>query len=153
MLEKLRELELSCGIKLTKYQRILLAEIGTVEQVLSIIAGSPIKVEVLKQDYASDGRYEREVWLKNERGNKLVYAKTLYNTDFLPNRMFEDLKAGRIGIGSIITRHNFETFRKVVEVGYDEEKRMLYRRYEIIKDGQILFDIYETFSIDLFCDL
>lgn len=150
MLEKVRQLEDSYGIKLTRYQKILLAEIGTVEQVLSIIANSPITVEVLRQEYNSEGSYEREVWLKDEGGNRLVYAKTKYNVNYLPRNMFEDLKSGRIGIGSTMIRHKLETFRRITEIGYDEKSRALSRRYEVIKDGQILFDIYENFSIDLF---
>ena len=152
MLEKVRQLETSCGIKLTRYQKILLAEIGTLEQVLSIIANSPITVEVVRQEYNSDGWYEREVWLKDDGGNRLVHAKTKYNVNYLPRNLFEDLKAGRIGIGSAITRHKLETFRRIKEIGYDEQSRALSRRYEMLNDGQILFNISETFSIDLFGD-
>jgi chorismate-pyruvate lyase len=150
MLEKISQLEQRCGIRLSKYQKILLGEVGTVEQVLSIIANSPIRVELIRQASTAEGWYEREVWLKDDRNRRLVHAATRYNVNHLPTNLFEDLKTGRIGIGSAIVRHRLETFRKITEIAYDDQNQMLLRRYEIRKDGHILFEISESFSARLF---
>lgn len=147
MLLQIQELEKSSGIKLSKQQKIIIAEIGTVEQVLSILLDSPISVKV-KKNVANDGIIEREVVLTREgSADILIHAIALIKTDGLPSNVLKDIRAGNMGIGTIINRYGLETFRKVVEVGYDSERETVYRRYEILYGGEVRFRIKEEFSI------
>ena len=49
VLFQLQELEKKANIKLKNSHKILLVEIGTVEQILSVLFDSPVTVEVKKQ--------------------------------------------------------------------------------------------------------
>lgn len=149
MLETLERLESECNIKLSKYQRLLLSEVATVEQMLSIITNSPIIVEVIKQE---QNGYEmlREVWLKDSNNSRLLHATTKYNLAPLPYGIALDMQEGRIGIGTSIARHELPTYRKIVEIGYNNNSKMLHRKYQIIKDATVLFEIFEEFSAELF---
>jgi len=150
MLLRLKELEKRSKIKLTKSQKILIAEIGTVEQVLSILLDSPITVKVRKQ-VVRDGTIEREVLLRKENSkDDLIHAITQIHTDGLPEDVITDIKSGKFGIGTIISKYGLETFRRIVEVGYDPSKRTVYRIYEILYRGEPKFRIQEEFNIRKF---
>jgi chorismate-pyruvate lyase len=152
MLERFKELESKIGLKLSKFQMIILAEMGTLEQILSIIVGSPIQVEILKMD---DGPRitKREVWLKNRRtGERLVHASTVVYRENLPNDFLRDLRGDNTGIGSLLVKYALETYRRVIDLGYSKNTRQLFRKYEILHNGKVLFTIEEKFDIDLFKD-
>ncbi len=150
MLLRLKQLEKRSKIKLNKSQKIVIAEIGTVEQVLSILLDSPITVKVKKQ-VIKNGVIEREVLLRKERPkDDLIHAVTQIHTDGLPNDVIADIKSGKLGIGTIISKYGLETFRRIVEVGYDPRKRIVYRIYEILYRGEPKFRIREEFHIRKF---
>ncbi|MEM4321043.1 MAG: hypothetical protein QW475_04300, partial [Candidatus Nitrosocaldus sp.] len=50
MLRALRRLEERSEIKLSRVEKLLLAEVGTVEQLLSILIDEPVSVCVLEQE-------------------------------------------------------------------------------------------------------
>ena len=150
MLLRLKQLEKRSKIKLNKSQKVVIAEIGTVEQVLSILLDSPITVKVKKQ-VIKNGVIEREVLLRKEGSkDELIHAVTEIHTDGLPNDVIADIKSGKLGIGTIISKYGLETFRRVVEVGYEPRKRTVYRIYEILYRGEPKFRIREEFHIRKF---
>ena len=152
MLERIGDIEQKCNIKLTRYQKILLSEIGTVEMMLSIIADSPINVEVINQLDHTNGIIEREVWLKDKNDNKLLFARSYYNTTMLPQTIASDLLSGRGGIGSILMRYQIETYRKIIKLGFNSDKNTIFREYQIVHDKDVWFTIYEEFNLNLFID-
>jgi chorismate-pyruvate lyase len=146
MLLQLKELEKRSDIKLKKSHKILLAEIGTVEQVLSILLDSPVAVEVKKQ-VVKDYKIEREVVLR-VKGDDLIHAITEVDVRAMPSGVVADIKEGKAGIGTIITKHKLETFRRIVEVGYDSTRNIVYRVYEILYGAEPKFRIREEFNIE-----
>ena len=146
MLLQLQELEKRSNIKLKKSHKILLAEIGTVEQVLSVLLDEPVTVEVKKQ-VVNNYKIEREVVLR-AKGDDLVYATTEVDVRAMPSGVVADSKEGKLGIGTIITKHNLETFRRIVEVGYDSTRSIVYRVYEILYGAEPKFRIREEFNIE-----
>lgn len=145
MLLQLQELEKRSNIKLKKSHKILLSEIGTVEQVLSILLDSPVTVEVKKQ-VVNNYKIEREVVLR-AKGNDLIHAITEIDVRAMPSGVVADIKEGKLGIGTIITKHQLETFRRIVEVGYDTTRNVVYRVYEILYGAEPKFRIREEFDI------
>jgi chorismate-pyruvate lyase len=141
----LQELEKQSGIKLKKSHKILLAEIGTVEQVLSILIDSPVTVEV-KRQVVKDYKIEREVVLR-ANNEDLIRATTEIDVRAMPSGMVADVKEGKLGIGTIIAKHKLETFRRIVEVGYDSSSNIVYRVYEILYGAEPKFRIREEFNI------
>lgn len=145
MLLQLQELEKQSGIKLKKSHKVLLAEIGTVEQVLSILLDSPVTVEV-KRQVVKDYKIEREVVLRADNED-LIHATTEIDVRALPSGVVADVKEGKLGIGTIIAKHKLETFRRIVEVGYDSSSNVVYRVYEILYGAEPKFRIREEFNI------
>lgn len=145
MLKTLQDLESRAGVTFSRYEKILLAEIATMEQVLSIIADSPITVTPLEQSVA-DGVLVRRAALNDRNSDTLLLAESHIHTNLLPPQVRDDLLGGRGGIGTILRRYNVETLRRIDHLGYDDAARTLYRRYFIIASGQTWFDIREEFA-------
>jgi len=145
MLLRLQELEKQSNIKLKKSHKILLAEIGTVEQVLSIIVDAPVTVEV-KRQVVNNYKIEREVILR-AKGNDLVRAITEIDVRAMPSGVVADIKEGKMGIGTILVKHKLETFRRIVEIGYDSTCNIVYRVYEILYGAEPRFRIREEFDL------
>lgn len=146
MLLQLQKLENQSNIKLNKSHKILLAEVGTLEQVLSILLGSPITVEVKKQT-VRNYRIEREVVL-SVKDDEVVHATTEIDLRAIPSGVVADIKEGRLGIGTILTKHKLETFRRIIEVGYDSTSNIVYRVYEILYCAEPKFRIREEFHVE-----
>ncbi|MFN4337111.1 MAG: chorismate pyruvate-lyase family protein [Candidatus Nitrosocaldus sp.] len=160
MLTALRRLEDISGIKLSKVERLLLAEVGTVEQLLSILVDTPVSVKVLEQKEDSKHNIiERRVNILTT-DYILMDAESRIRMDVLPEAVVQDIRARRLGIGSIIVKHRLETFRRIVEIGccYSSEQgygrkyrdaSTIYRLYEIVYAGVDAFTIREEFSSDV----
>ncbi|HXG06019.1 MAG TPA: hypothetical protein VNI77_01675, partial [Nitrososphaera sp.] len=142
MLRRIAELERRTGIHLGLAQKILLAETGTVEQVLSILAGSPIKVKVIEQK-ENARTITRQSLLMNESGKTLVVARSKVFAHNLPARILSQIRRQESGIGTIIANSRLETYRKIVEIGYDPVKEVFFRKYQIICKKKIIFEIVE----------
>src|SRR5947209_7583411 len=146
MLEIISELENKLNVKLHLFEKILLAETGTIEQVLSILTNSEIVVKILKQKESRE-LIKREVKIINKKtGKKLVYARSNIIPSNLPNEIISQIKRKDAGIGSIITTSELETFRKILRIGYNSKTKSVFRIYQIIYKGKVSFEIKEVFS-------
>lgn len=144
MLAKFDELEEKSGVRIEVPQKILLAEIGTLEQVLSILAGERVEVRVLEQK-ESRGVISRSSTITTASGRPLVKAYSRIFTRNIPRKALLLIKARQSGIGSIIQSLELETFRKIIEIGYDPRSSNLFRRYRIVVSRKIGFEIREEF--------
>jgi ribosomal protein S28E/S33 len=73
MLQNIFELERRTGIKLGLAQKTLLAETGTIEQILSILTGSTVRVNILKQR-ENEKTISRESVILNDTDRILIRA-------------------------------------------------------------------------------
>jgi chorismate-pyruvate lyase len=145
MLEIISELENKLNIKLHLFEKVLLAETGTVEQILSILANSEIMVKILKQKETYE-LIEREVNIINKKtGEKLVYARSNIIPSNLPKKIIRQIRRKDVGIGSIITTSELETFRKILRIGYNSKTKSVFRIYQIIYKGKVGLEIKEVF--------
>ena len=96
------------------------------------------------------GTLSRRVELQDNNGSCLLIAETRAHTKLLSPAVLDDLLNGRGGIGTILRRYSVETIRRIEHIGYDSEARCLYRRYLIIHNGQVWFDIHEEFTAGRF---
>jgi chorismate-pyruvate lyase len=146
MLQMISQLENRLNVKLSLFERILLAETGTVEQVLSILTNSETQVKILKQKESNEG-IEREAYIINKKtGKKLVYARSSIIRSNLPDEIISQIKRKDMSIGTIITNSELETFRKILKIGYNSKTRSVFRIYQIIYKGKIGFEIKEVFQ-------
>ncbi len=145
MLKRISRLERS-GQKLSVGQKILLAETGTVEQVLSILVGSRINVAVSRQ-VEEESIILREVVLTSKKtGAPLIHAYSKVYKQNLPVNIINEIRRKNRGIGTIISQNNTETFRKIVRIGFSKS-RVPYRVYRIVHGGKVAFEIREEILV------
>jgi chorismate-pyruvate lyase len=145
MLQSISELESRLNINLPLFEKILLVETGTVEQVLSILTNSETDVKILKQKESYE-LIQREINIINKKtGEKLAYAKSNIIPSNLPDEIIMQIKRKYHGIGTIIISSELETFRKILKIGYNSKTRSVFRIYQIMHRGKVAFEIKEVF--------
>jgi len=148
MLQKISEVESSSGAKLSLAQKILLAETGTVEQILSILTGSAVLVRVLRQKKGSRTITRESVIVSKDTDRILICAYSKVFPSNLPQKVRRQIEQKRTGIGTIIYTLGLETFRKIIEIGYDRRNKVVFRRYQIIYKKKVAFDIKEELLLE-----
>jgi chorismate-pyruvate lyase len=142
MLQNIVELERRSGIKLGLAQKTLLAETGTTEQVLSILTGAAVRVNIVEQR-ENKKIISRDSILVNDVDKILIRAHSKIFVYNLPRKIAFQIRQKQLGIGTIIANSSLETFRKITEVGYDPLNRWVFRRYRIIYRKKVAFEIME----------
>jgi chorismate-pyruvate lyase len=142
MLQNIFELERRSGIKLELAQKTLLAETGTTEQLLSILTGSAVRVTIVEQR-ENEKTISRESVILNDADRVLITAHSKISVCNLPRKIARQIRQKQLGIGTIIANSRLETFRKIIEVGYDPVNRSVFRRYQIIYRKKVAFEIRE----------
>jgi chorismate-pyruvate lyase len=142
MLQKIAELEARYAIKLGMAQKVLLAETGTVEQVLSILTNSTTRVKVVEHQENARTIIRQSI-IMNDAEKVLIKAYSKVFKRNLPARVVSQIKRKEAGIGTIIATTGLETFRKIVEVGYDPASRSVFREYQIICRKKVAIEIRE----------
>lgn len=142
MLQNIFELEQRSGVKLGLAQKTLLAETGTIEQVLSILTGSEVRVNIVEQR-ENEKEISRESVILNDADKVLIRAHSKIFVPNIPRKIARQIRQKQLGIGTIITNLHLETFRKIIEVGYDPVNRSVFRRYQIIYKKRVAFEIRE----------
>ena len=142
MLQNIFELEQRSGVKLGLAQKTLLAETGTIEQVLSILTGSEVRVNIVEQR-ENEKEISRESVILNDADKVLIRAHSKIFVRNIPRKIARQIRQKQLGIGTIITNLHLETFRKIIEVGYDPVNRSVFRRYQIIYKKRVAFEIRE----------
>lgn len=144
MLKKFDELEKRTGLRLDVTQKVLLAETGTLEQLLSILAGEPIVVRIEMQRERG-GIILRKSSIGSKSGRILVLAHSRILVENIPSKFARLLRSQQGGIGSIIQALELETFRRITEIGYDPRTKNLFRKYQILVRKKVGFEIREEF--------
>ena len=142
MLQNIFELERRSGIKLELAQKTLLAETGTIEQVLSILTGAAVRVNIVEQR-ENKKIISRDSILLNDEDKVLIRAHSKIFVYNLPRKIACQIRQKQLGIGTILANSHLETFRKITEVGYDPVNRSVFRKYRIIYRKKVAFEIME----------
>lgn len=137
ILDAIDRLEQRIG-KLDLGYKVLLMQDGTLEYALSIVSDQRVRFEVMKQ-IEFNNYIERHVRLVTNAYK--VTAHTIIHKEALDEDILNDIREQRLGIGKIIRKHRLETFRNILEIGYNDN--MLYRVYEIMHNGKVAFSIKE----------
>ncbi|OPY44087.1 MAG: Beta-ribofuranosylaminobenzene 5'-phosphate synthase [Methanosaeta sp. PtaU1.Bin028] len=176
---KISGLEAALG-RLSPVQKMLLGTDGSVTSLLEVITGDQVGLETLVQEVipadeavardldiaVGDQVNYRVVKLKNSRtGETLIYAVSHTPLRRLEPSFRDDLMRADIPIGVILKRHQIESRRDIVDASYisaDQrmstlfrifpKELMLQRSYRIIRGGQPLISIRESFPYNQFQD-
>src|ERR687886_2492210 len=148
MLQRISDLETISNIKLSLFEKILLGETRTLEQVLTILTNSEVAIKILKQKEYHE-LIKREARIINKKtGENLVYATSNIYPCNLPEEIIRQIKQKHLSLGSIITNYQLETFRKILKIGYNPKTRSVFRIYHIIHRGKVAFKIKEVFPLN-----
>lgn len=177
--QKIAQLEESIG-RLSPVQKMLLGTDGSVTSLLEVITGDEVGIETLDQKVVKadstvaselnigigDPVNYRIVKLKNSRtGETLIYAVSYTPLNRLEPRFRDDLMRADIPIGVILQRHRIESRRDITDTGCAvadggmsdlfrifPKEMMLNRSYRIIRGGEPLIMIRESFPYNMFQD-
>jgi len=142
-LENIFELERRSGIKLGLVQKTLIAETGSTEQILSILTGSEVRVDILEQRESKKNIFRESIIVDDYNKRVLIRAHSKIFVRNLPRGIVNHIRKKQLGIGKIIANSRLETFRKIIEAGYDPEERSVFRRYQILYRKRVAFEIQE----------
>ena len=176
---RISELERAVG-RLSPVQKMLLGTDGSVTSLLEIVTGSRIEIETLVQSIVpadesvalelevrpGDDVNYRVVKLKRaDTGETLIYAVSHTPLHRLEASFRDDLTRADIPIGVILKTHRIESRRDITVTESFQadgemaslfnifpQELMLSRRYRIIRRGEPLIAIQETFPYNSFQD-
>lgn len=149
MLQKISELERKSNLKLPVTKKILLAETGTVEQILSILTNSETVVNVINQTEDGELILRDASIVSKKTGETLVNAKSRFFLANLPRNIIDQIRRKNLGIGNIIIGYELETFRKIIKIGYNSKSNSTFRMYHIIHHGKVAIEIREYFTLGI----
>ena len=145
MLQNISKIERRFGIKLGLAQKTLLVDICTTEQILSVLTDSIVRVNVVEQS-ENETTISRESVLLDDADRVLIRAHSKIFVCNLPRKIVYQIRQKQLGIGTIIANSQLETFRKIIEIGYDPIKRSVIRKYQIIYKKNVAFEIREELA-------
>ena len=109
----------------------MLAETGTVEQVLSILTGSAVRVNVIEQRESAK-TISRKSIIVNDTDKVLIRAHSKVFVHNLPEKIVRQIRHKQLGIGTIIASSCLETFRKIIEVGYNPSEQVGFQKVHFL---------------------
>ncbi|HOV81088.1 MAG TPA: beta-ribofuranosylaminobenzene 5'-phosphate synthase [Methanothrix sp.] len=177
--EVIMKLEADLG-RLSPVQKMLIGTDGSVTNLLEVVTNNPIEIETLEQRVVpADGgvaeelainpgepvNYRVVVLKKSGSREALIYAVSNTPLSRLEAGIKDDLTRADIPIGVILKKHGIESRRDITGASFlpagQEHCRafgvfpreiMLSRSYRIIRHGQPLISIRETFPYSSFMD-
>lgn len=138
---------------LTPLERVILSNEYTVQTLMSIVFGVPVKVEVLSQIEKED-YIIRWVRLVADYGNNIITTVCLAESVISKKTMFDGflngLREKNMGIGQLISSIGINTKREILKFYSDEN--IFSRTYKIISSDIRYLDvtITEVFQKDTF---
>ncbi len=131
-----------------KGEQIILANFGTNQTLLTVIFQTPVNVRNIQMNEVK-GAITRMVDLV--AGEKVVgHAISYIPKDRNRQDVWEDVAAGRLGLGQIVVVHNLPNKRILVEVGRDAND--FWRSYTI-EGPEVFLEIHEHFPRQPFIDV
>ena len=129
------------------FQSILDAPVGQVESTLKEIFDCNIHLNIIEQTQISGTNFVRKVTITvNEI--PIILAIVNFDSKILPSNVISELLRKRDGIGTILTRNHVKAKRRIISVDYDDKLEKVTRKYQIIIDDSIWFEIIEEIRLD-----
>lgn len=149
ILKDILKLEKMSNIKLNSFEKILLINTGTTEQMLQVLFNSLTKVLILQQTEKNDIITRKINIISNDGKKILVSASSIIYVKNLPNKIIDEIRKGEKGIGMILLENKLETYKRIIEIGYNSSDSIIYRKYVLLSKNHIISKIVENFSIGI----
>ncbi len=128
-------------------EKILVAPVGKVVDVLAEILNSDIKLITIEQNTVSPHKFERKVTISSDE-LPVIKAQVKFDSTVLPKHILDELLKKKQGIGSILTQNKITATRKVISLNHTPGENKATREYEIIIDGDVWFTILEEIRLE-----
>ena len=129
------------------FQSILDAPVGQVESTLKEIFDCNVHLNIIEQNQISGTNFVRKVTITvNEI--PVILAIVNFDSKILPSNVISEILRKRDGIGTILTRNHIKAKRRIVSVDYDDKLEKVTRKYQIIIDNTVWFEIIEEIKLD-----
>ena len=128
-------------------KKILDAPVGEVEKTLRDTLGCDIQLDIIEQNQISGSNFVRKITIT---ANELPVICAIVNFDskILPTNVISEILQKKDGIGTILTRNNIKANRKIISINYDDKLEKVTRKYQIIIDDTVWFEIIEEIRLD-----
>ena len=128
-------------------KKILDAPVGEVEKSLRETLGCDIQLDIIEQNQISGSNFVRKITIT---ANELPVICAIVNFDskILPTNVISEILQKKDGIGTILTRNNIKANRKIISINYDDKLEKVTRKYQIIIDDIVWFEIIEEIRLD-----
>ncbi len=150
ILKDILKLEKASNIKLNSFEKILLINTGTTEQMLQILSNSLTKIVILQQTEKNNIITRKINIISNHRKEILVSASSIIYLKNLPNKLIDEIRKGEKGIGMILLENKVENYKRIMEIGYNSRDSFIYRKYVLLSRKHIISKIVENFSIGVY---
>ena len=150
ILKDILKLEKASNIKLNSFEKILLINTGTTEQMLQVLSNSLTKIVILQQTEKNNIITRKINIISNERKKILVSASSIIYLKNLPNKIIDEIRKGEKGIGMILLENKVENYKRIMEIGYNSRDSFVYRKYVLLSRKHIISKIVENFSIGVY---
>ena len=150
ILKDILKLEKMSNIKLNSFEKILLINTGTTEQMLQVLFNSLTKVLILQQTEKNDIITRKINIISNDGKKILVSASSIIYVKNLPNKIIDEIRKGEKGIGMILLENKLETYKRIIEIGYKPSDSFIFRKYVLLSRNHIISKIVENFSIGIY---
>ena len=145
-LNDIYKLEQACNTKLNIYEKVLLVNNGTTEQVLQVLLNTSTKVKVIRQNESNFIMRRESNIISNDKIKKVLSsAISRIYVKRIPLEIINEIRLGRNGIGMIMMKYQLETFKKILKIGYNSGKQNIFREYKLFHHYINICDINETF--------
>lgn len=146
ILKDILKLEKASNIKLNSLEKILLINTGTTEQMLQVLSNSLTEIVILQQTEKNNIITRKINIISNERKKILVSASSIIYLKNLPNKIIDEIRKGKKGIGMILLENKVENYKRIMEIGYNSRDSFIYRKYVLLSRKHIISKIVENFS-------
>lgn len=140
------------------FEKILLSTDGSITALLELFLEDKIEIKHVNKDEKIDlnqNRIKREVTIETS-SEPLIHAISVIHTKNTPPDLMHALAFDDTPIGKILSKNNIESRRVIKEIAcrdndlkqyFNTNLPLLFRRYDIIHNGNAVIEITESFPI------
>ncbi len=129
-------------------QKILDAPVGKVENTIREVLNCNVHLDIIEQNQELGSNFVRKITI-TAKDFPVVRATVNFDSNVFPEKILEELLRKKEGIGTILTRNNIKTERKVISFNFENDNKKVIRKYQIVTDNTLWFEISEEIRLDL----
>ncbi len=129
-------------------QKILDAPVGKVENTIREVLNCDVHLDIIEQNQESGSNFVRKIMI-TAKDFPVVRATVSFDSDVIPVKIVEELLRKKEGIGTILTRNNVKTERKIISLNFENDNKKVIRKYQIVNENTVWFEISEEIRLDL----